>query len=221
MWWNVASLTPLLVQAEFWDLLEGYDIIFLLETHHTEIPHRDGWRFVGTPGSKAGGVLAVIREGTIEIEDVAQPFDGFVWIKANSAWIGGVYLPGPSDVKYRSLQGSGKTDHFASLAQQLDDRRDDPWLLGGDFNSMTAEEQPQWGAADLLDHIAPNPTLPARSSEDLRPVSTHGRRLLRSLADRGIICNGIKSKCFPAEPRGDRLHLRIARNARRNAGPIL
>eukprot|EP00973_Karenia_brevis_P063391 8811679-Karenia_brevis.AAC.1 len=48
-----------------------------------------------------------------------------------------------------------------------------------------------WGAADLLDAEAADHCMPARLSEDPRPVSAHGRRLFAVLDSLGLLLNGM------------------------------
>lgn len=107
-----------------------------------------------------------------------------------------VYIPGPTDPRFRRLQGQGHKDHFRSLEEQLDARSNQDWFLGGDFNNITNTNQPHWEGRGLADVHTPPIILPARASDDLRNVSTHGRRLLGVLSDRGIIMNGIESHSF-------------------------
>ena len=71
-----------------------------------------------------------------------------------------------------------------------------PWIFGGDLNSITLDKQPYWGPADPLDHTSPYIEIPARTSADLRPISSHGRRLLNTLSGRGILLNGISCLGF-------------------------
>ena len=70
------------------------------------------------------------------------------------------------------------------------------WLLGGDFNASTCESQPPWGPRDHLDHNSDDIHLPARTSDDKRAISTHGKRLLHALSDFGMLLNGIVSHVF-------------------------
>eukprot|EP00973_Karenia_brevis_P044404 6150778-Karenia_brevis.AAC.1 len=85
------------------------------------------------------------------------PFDGFAWLLLNTGqdeqlWVGGVYVPGPSDIRFRRVQGVDSIDHYQSMARQLEERVGQRWLLGGDFNSITQDEQCTWHPVDLLDH---------------------------------------------------------------------
>ena len=125
-------------------------------------------RVFGTPhdgsASNPGGILVLIRDYIrVEASSVHKPFDGFIWIDlpcsigtADKLHIGGAYIPGPTDIRFRSLQGAGKQDHFESLRAQLERRADDSWILGGDLNSITGESQPLSGPSDMLDHEAPD-----------------------------------------------------------------
>ena len=179
-------------------------MIFLLETHHVAVPVRSGWKVIGRERSRAdsaGGILALARQaGKVELGEPDYAFDGFMWLPVRagsfSSTIGAAYVPGPSDYRFRSLQGQGHQDHFDALTTQLSDRVDQFWLIGGDFNAITGAAQPLWGPRDPLDHLAAEVEIPARTSDDKRPLSSHGKRLLRSLTDRGVILNGLTSLGF-------------------------
>ena len=111
--------------------------------------------------------------------------------------IGGAYIPGCSDPRFRALQGQGHADHFDSLDKQLLNLERKLWVLGGDFNSITRDKQPLWGHHDPLDWQAVDVCVPPRMSDDKRAPNTHGNRFLQALADRGIILNGLSSLGFP------------------------
>eukprot|EP00973_Karenia_brevis_P059982 8347375-Karenia_brevis.AAC.1 len=87
--------------------------------------------------------------------------------------VGGLYLPGPSDPRFRSLQGAGKRDQFALLDQELLHLGGTSWLLGGDMNAITDQEQPSWEQSNPLDPTDTEPELPRRVSDDRRPISPH------------------------------------------------
>ena len=204
-WWNIEHISTVWFDEQFWDILEAFHIVFLTETHHTELPAHPGWRIIGqvrTSETKAGGILVLVRDGLpAQVEQVTYPFDDFVWLylifdNSIAWWVGGAYFPGPSDPRFRAQQGDGREDQFSVLAEQLRERVDQIWFLGGDFNGTTGTAQPLWGADDHLDATASDIQPPRRGSEDHRPVNAHGRRLLEALTDRGIILNGIQSKAF-------------------------
>ena len=50
----------------------------------------------------------------------------------------GIYIPGPSDVRFRSLQGAGRHDHFGTLGAVLDSTSDGLNFVCGDFNGRFA-----------------------------------------------------------------------------------
>eukprot|EP00973_Karenia_brevis_P009505 1283705-Karenia_brevis.AAC.1 len=88
----------------------------------------------------SGGTLALVKiASAAKVLEEDYPLDGFEWLlvelgEASPLWIGGAYIPGASDIKFRELQGAGKTDQFQSLNVQLSRRSLQPWVLGGDFN---------------------------------------------------------------------------------------
>ena len=192
-------------EDEFWAILEDFDLVFLNETHHTYLPHRLGWRIEGTERNSEnthGGVLALIRNnGKFNCVLVDEPFDGFIWLKlavdaGQTLWAGGVYIPGGSDLRFRSLQGDGRLHHFDALQTQLLHRGDDLWILGGDFNAITNSFQAEGDIELVIDEEAPKTDIPSRSSFDKRSVNAHGRRLLDCIAGVGIILNGLHCLSF-------------------------
>lgn len=135
------------------------------------------------------------------ITDVEFPSADFVWlhVKVEASedwWIGGGYIPGQADNRFRSLQGNGHTDHFQALEEHFLARRGQIWFFGGDLNCITGNLQPHWGGDDLLDVSAPEVALPERVSADARPTNAHGWRLLEAIADSGMILNGVCHKGF-------------------------
>ena len=145
-WWNIEHLSSAWCSATFWDILKEFDVVFLTETHHVEIPIHAGWHIVGIDqeaDAKAGGCLACVRRnGLAKVLETWTPFDGYVWIRIAAAygppiWLGGAYIPGPSDPRFRSLQGDGKSGHFDAVGDQLQGLSGSIWVLGGDFNSQT------------------------------------------------------------------------------------
>ena len=163
LWWNVQHLEQKCFDEAFWEILEDVDIAFLVETHHEVVPNRAGWQCYGKPAvaegnGRSGGVVVLIRNHIeVQPDEVQQPFDGFIWVRltrpnGNPLWCGGVYIPGASDRRFRSLQGHGKTDHFKALREQLEHRAGTAWLLGGDLNAATGSSQPLYGSPDILDH---------------------------------------------------------------------
>eukprot|EP00973_Karenia_brevis_P043279 5997473-Karenia_brevis.AAC.1 len=87
-------------------------------------------------------------------------------------------------------------DHFGALEKKISACASDLWVFGGDLNSHTASSQPTWGTQNPLDFCANTVKLPARSSADQRPLNLHGRRLLQTLVDKGIILNGLLCRNF-------------------------
>eukprot|EP00973_Karenia_brevis_P083832 11632086-Karenia_brevis.AAC.1 len=65
MWWNVQHLSTCWHMDDFWIILDPYDIVFVVETHHGILPSRPGWQVLGrdrsTNPSDGGGVLALVR----------------------------------------------------------------------------------------------------------------------------------------------------------------
>ena len=202
-WWNVQCASTVWFEEAFWDLLAAFDIVFLSETRHTDVPLRAGWKVFGLQrNSMAGGVLALVRDDcTIEVREPEYPYDDFVWlgIELNAStlwWVGGAYIPGPSDMRFRCLQGDGRTDQFIALSNQLRSRSNHVWFFGGDLNCITGSAQPLWGAEDLLDALTEEVRMPERKSTDHRAINGHGRRLLEILANKGLILNGIIGSSF-------------------------
>lgn len=84
---------------------------------------------------RPGGALALVRDNiNIRSTMFYELFNGFLWIclHANGAeelWAGGAYFPGPSDPRFRSLQGHGKIDHFDALQGQLEQHVGKLWFL--------------------------------------------------------------------------------------------
>ena len=121
-----------------------------------EIPTHANWDFFGSAQEDGygGGCLAGVRRmGRAKVVETWLPFDGFVWIRigANNdppLWLGGAYVPGPSDPKFRSLQGDGKTNHFDAMNDQLLMLSHSLWALGVDFNSVTGSLEVSPGPAD-------------------------------------------------------------------------
>ena len=64
------------------------------------------------------------------------------------------------------------------------------------MNAITGTEQPPWSSSDLLDPHAPNIVQPQRTSDDKRPISAHGRRLLSALTASAILYNGLTDLDF-------------------------
>jgi len=63
-WWNVCHLASPWPEQAFWDFLEKFDIVFLLETHHGFVPSHPGLETYGVENnlrSRAAGVLALVR----------------------------------------------------------------------------------------------------------------------------------------------------------------
>ena len=56
-------------------------------------------------------------------------------------WIGEVYIAGPSDPRFRSLQGDDKAHRYNQLDDQLRKLANQFWILGANFNSHTGSEQ--------------------------------------------------------------------------------
>eukprot|EP00973_Karenia_brevis_P054383 7556052-Karenia_brevis.AAC.1 len=173
LWWNVEHLTPLWHQREFWQVLAKCDVAILTETHHTNVPEQRGWQVIGNARNEhdsSGGVLILVRvQDNLTVSHERSPFDGFLWITINNVLdVGGCYIPGPSDIRFRSRQGDMHADHFQALTQALDNNANHMWLLGGDFNSITGALQPPWSNDNPLDFHAPDKALPARTSDDLR-----------------------------------------------------
>ena len=207
LWWNIEHASTVWFNEDFWHCLEEFDLVFLLETHHTAVPIRAGWKVLGQerpPNHTAGGVLALIRAGSpMTFDEPEYPFDGVIWLTTSEFLtadgplsIGGVYVPHASDPRFRSLQGNGHADHFDSLEDQLTKRAQQAWIVGGDFNSITNQLQPSWTAHDPLDHLAPTRSAPKRISDDKRPLNAHGRRLLQALGNEGMILNGQVDRQF-------------------------
>ena len=206
LWWNVQGLAAIWHMTDFWDILnEHADVVFMNETHHTALPIHENWDVFGVERDvtkSAGGVLALVRRsGRTRLKQVEHPYDGYIWIllrisPQQDIWLGGSYIPGPADPRFRRVQGEGRKDHFAALEEQLDIRSNQLWLMGGDCNSITSNRQPCWHDADLLNPRARSVDLPARVSDDTRPTSSHGKRFLSALADKGMILNGIIANNF-------------------------
>ena len=80
--WNVEYLSTLLHDDTSWTMIDEFDVIFLIETHHTYVPMKAGWRVHGEerqPGSSAGGILVLIRDGCPVATSAPDfLFDGFV-----------------------------------------------------------------------------------------------------------------------------------------------
>ena len=205
LWWNIEHVSSVWHDETFWEFVEQYDLVFLLETHHTILPMRKGWTVQGQErkiSSSAGGVLALIRLSCpVTFAEPDYPFDGCLWLREDTdeetpLTLGAIYVPSASDPRFRCLQGRGRLDHFDSLREQLADRAQLPWILGGDMNAITGTSQPHWGSQDLLDHLATDIAVPTRESDDKRPRNAHGNRFLRALEDLGLILNGLVSHNF-------------------------
>lgn len=97
-----------------------------------------------------------------------------------SLWVGGAYIPGPSDQRFRALQGEGTIDHFQYLREELATKGKEYWFCGGDINAITATAQPSWGTAEPLDFHSQPAAPPLRASQDKRKTNAHGQRFLRA-----------------------------------------
>ena len=159
LWWNVCHVSNVWSSPEFWQTLAGVQVAFLTETHHTFIPCCPGWQVVGLESEiAAGGVLALVSESchfNLLRED--HPYKDCLWLLFGDSagsrfWLGGSYIPGPSDQRFRSRQGFAE-NHFSSLARQIDDRAGTPWIAGGDYNCITMDKQPDFDTQDPSDHI--------------------------------------------------------------------
>ena len=115
---------------------------------------------------------------------------------AEALWVGGCYIPGASDMRFRCLQGKPSGDQFDHLRTQLNMRSRCKWICGGDVNATTGVEQPAWDCPDPLDVLAPDVIPPSRTSMDERPISAHGRRFLSTLSGCALIFNGLVEKEF-------------------------
>ena len=112
-WWNICHVSSVWFDDAFWGVLSAFDIVFLVETHHTHVPIKPGWNVAGLSrddNSKSGGVLILSRAELKLALDIEYPFDDFVWVRVQTdsnfvIWIAGAYLPGSSDPRFRSLQG--------------------------------------------------------------------------------------------------------------------
>ena len=158
VWWNAEVVSSVWFSDAFWELVQAHDIVFLTETHHTILPCKYGWQVEGEVRDQQhseGGVLALFRlSGAVSCLRVTCPFDGFLWLQVlihgqGPINVGGAYVPGCSDPRYRALQG-GLADHFDSLSEQVSNQDMDLWVLGGDFNAIIATSQPAWGTSDPL-----------------------------------------------------------------------
>ena len=83
-WWNIEPVSSVWFLEWFWDILDTYDIMFLTETHHAEVPLKDGWKVLGQDRGVwncAGGTLACInKKGNAVVKEEWYPFDDFVWL---------------------------------------------------------------------------------------------------------------------------------------------
>lgn len=204
-WWNIEHLSSVWFSDTFWDIPNDYDVIFLTETHHVEVPAHTDWEIFGADqaaDAKAGGSLVFVRRrGRAQVFETWIQTDDCVWINLgttpdSSIWIGGAYVPGPLDKRFRSRQGHGQPNHFDTMSEQLQKLSGQRWILGGDFNSRTSSHQVLWGPADTLDDHVPTMEVPERTSQDKRVLNAHSRRFLCALTDKGFILNGIKAMSF-------------------------
>ena len=126
----------------FWDLLSDLDLVFLNETRHLELPSRAGWKVLGQQReNNSGGVLILLRE-SLHIKFRSEfPGEDFAWIgieidASTVWWFGGAYIPGPSDLRFRRLQGDGHMTQFQSLSNQLQAKTGQVWYFGGDMSCI-------------------------------------------------------------------------------------
>ena len=124
IWWNVQNVAALWHINDFWDILVENDIVFLSETHHTDVPHLNRWHLYGieraATESAPGGPLALVKHWCHDrVKADEHPFDGFLWLHIDMGWdellwLGVTYIPGPTDPRFHRLQGCGHKDHFTS-----------------------------------------------------------------------------------------------------------
>ena len=81
-------------------------------------------------------------------------------------------MSGISDPRFRMLSSESRTDHFDALQQQLDSRIGKEWVLGGDINGITKDEQSYWGSYDPLNFTSADVSLSMRRFMDRRPTMT-------------------------------------------------
>eukprot|EP00973_Karenia_brevis_P086129 11945195-Karenia_brevis.AAC.1 len=65
--------------------MENYDIVFLTETRHQELPTSEEWEVIGSSRGEAdfaGGVLALVRQcWNNRVVKHTETSDGFLWVQ--------------------------------------------------------------------------------------------------------------------------------------------